>query len=171
VASAADCNLATVPFHRRSRDGRADNEARFSVWSPFASSSHAQPETALTTERLNILIVVADDLGFRPDRYARRSSKRQPPPCQERVRFTQFYWLAGGVRPASLLTGLYAHQTDVGQLLIDTRHRLSGQFEQRVCHYRRTPRVGRISDAHGWQVGLTLMSMRGPPHNLAWQEA
>ncbi len=77
----------------------------------------------MTSERPNIVIMVADDLGFSDlDCYGADviDTANLAALAKSGVRFTQFY-SAGEDCPsrASLLTGLYAHQTDMGQKLID----------------------------------------------------
>lgn len=78
---------------------------------------------AVTRERPNILIMLADDLGF-SDLGCYGAEVIQTANlvalAKHGVRFTQFYSAGRGCPTrASLLTGLYAHQTDVGQMLID----------------------------------------------------
>ena len=87
------------------------------LWLPGMSLSAA--------ERPNILLIVADDLGYsdlgcyggeiatpNPDRSARQG-----------LRFTQFY-NTGRCCPtrASLMTGLYPHQAGVGHMMNDRGH-------------------------------------------------
>ena len=74
-------------------------------------------------ERPNFLIIMADDLGF-SDLGCYGADVIQTANllalAKQGVRFTQFYSAGRGCPSrASLLTGLYAHQTDVGQMLID----------------------------------------------------
>lgn len=89
-----------------------------------ASSSYAQPGAgAVTRERPNILILVADDLGFSDlDCYGAEviEAANLSALSKQGTRFTQFYSAGRGCPTrASLLTGLYAHQTDVGHMMID----------------------------------------------------
>jgi arylsulfatase A-like enzyme len=90
----------------------------------IASSCYAQPGTgAVTGERPNILIIVADDLGF-SDLGCYGAEVIETPSltalAKQGVRFTQFYSAGRGCPTrASLLTGLYAHQADMGHMLID----------------------------------------------------
>ena len=94
----------------------------------FASSGLAQPGTgAVTTQRPNVLIMVADDLGF-SDLNCYGSDVISTPNltalANSGLRFTQFYSAGRGCPSrASLLTGLYAHQTDMGHMTIDFKVR------------------------------------------------
>lgn len=89
-----------------------------------ASIAYAQPGTgAVTREQPNILLMVADDLGF-SDLGCYGAEVIETPNLtglsKHGLRFVQFYSAGRGCPTrASLLTGLYAHQTDVGQMMID----------------------------------------------------
>ncbi len=92
----------------------------------FASTGYAQPGTgAVTTERPNILLVVADDLGF-SDLGCYGAEVIETPNLnalsKHGIRFSRFYSAGRGCPSrASLLTGLYPHQTDVGHMMHDYR--------------------------------------------------
>jgi arylsulfatase len=142
----------------------------------FASSSRAQPGTgAATTQRPNILIVVADDLGF-SDLNCYGAEVIETPNltalAKSGVRFTQFYSAGGGCPTrASLLTGLYAHQTGVGQTLVDYKAPgYRGNLNDRCATI-----AERLASA-GYQTfmagkwGLTLhVDERSPQHNWPLQ--
>ena len=88
------------------------------------SNCHAQPGAgAVTRERPNILILVADDLGFSDlGCYGAEviETANLSALAKRGVRFTQFYSAGRGCPTrASLMTGLYAHETDMGHMLID----------------------------------------------------
>ena len=80
---------------------------------------------AVTKEQPNILIFVADDLGFSDlGCYGAEviETGHLNQLAKQGLRFTQFYSAGRGCPTrASLLTGLYAHQTDVGHTMIDFR--------------------------------------------------
>ncbi|MHB8901157.1 MAG: arylsulfatase [Thermoguttaceae bacterium] len=90
----------------------------------IAARCQAQPGAGAVTERQpNILILLADDLGF-SDLGCYGAEAIDTPNlvgmAKNGLRFTQFYSAGRGCPSrASLLTGLYAHQTGVGQLLVD----------------------------------------------------
>jgi len=89
-----------------------------------ASLAHAQVGTgAVTQDPPNILLIVADDLGF-SDLGCYGAKVIQTPNVDELakngLRFTQFYSAGRGCPTrASLLSGLWPHQTDVGHMMID----------------------------------------------------
>jgi len=92
--------------------------------SGIVSNAHAQPGTgAVTRERPNILIIVADDLGFSDlGCYGAEviETANLNALAKHGIHFTQFYSAGRGCPTrAALLTGLYPHQTDVGHMMID----------------------------------------------------
>ena len=90
----------------------------------LAGQAPAQPAAGVVTkERPNILLIVADDLGF-SDLGCYGAEVIMTPNLNrlatEGLRFTQFYSAGRGCPTrASLLTGLYAHQAGVGHTTID----------------------------------------------------
>jgi len=95
------------------------NALLFVALSIIASSASA---AAPTPERPNIIVVLADDMGFSD---LSCFGGEVPTPNIDRlatngVRFTQFYNMARCCPSrAALLTGLYSHQAGVGNMLQD----------------------------------------------------
>jgi len=93
----------------------------FCVFCALCGSSHAAPPTAT---RPNILLILADDLGF-SDLGCYGSEIKTPnldALAKDGLRFTQFYNAARCCPTrASLLTGLYPHQAGVGGMTGDQK--------------------------------------------------
>ncbi len=136
-----------------------------------ASSGRAQPVAgAVTTQPPNIVILVADDLGF-SDLTCYGAEVIETPNlaalAKDGIRFSQFYSAGRGCPTrASLLTGLYAHQTDVGAMLVD--YKVPG-YRGNLNNECAT--IGERLDSAGYQTfmagkwDLTLhVGLRAPQH-------
>ena len=125
-----------------------------------AASPWAPAQTARGT-RPNIVLILADDLGFSDLRSY--GSEIQTPNldrlANRGLRFTQFYNAARCVPTrASLLTGLYPHQAGIGHMVGKSpTGSMTAIFAQRD-HAGRRPREHRLLDLHDRQVA---------PHALA----
>jgi len=121
----------------------------------IAFDCRAQPGAgAVTREQPNILIMIADDLGFSDlGCYGADviETANLVALAKQGVRFTQFYSAGRGCPTrASLMTGLYAHQTDVGHMLIDFQ--VSGY---RGNLNRECATLGEMLGSAGYQTFMT----------------
>ena len=131
----------------------------------------AEPATgAVTKERPNILLIVADDLGY-SDLGCYGAEVIMTPNLNrlatEGLRFTQFYSAGRGCPTrAALLTGLYAHQTGVGHTTIDF-----GLAGYRGNLNRQCATIAQLLGAAGYQTAMVgkwhltrHVGRQGPDH-------
>lgn len=121
-----------------------------------AGHSAAEAKGKKSDKRPNILVILADDLGY-SDLGCYGSEIHTPnldKLAQKGVRFNHFYNASRSCPTrASLLTGLYQHQAGIGRMTFDAHlPGYRGTLSRKCRYYCRGIEGSRIYHQYGWKM-------------------